>query len=322
MSSPTTAPRYSRHLLEEMPLLLPSQLLCNSIVSLHPFLPNPKNTNGFFSPLCCSSSTTTAAATAPTASTNAGAAPVIRKRKRYRKLCPGESKGIVEEMRFVTMRLYTNNNSSTTTTSNSNGNSGGDGDESGIEDNNNEFDDCDGVEETWMPTIEGFVKYLVDSELVFHTIERIVDESDNIAYTYFRQTGLERLESLSKDLEWLEQQGISIPEPSSPGVSYAQYLEELAEKSAPLFLCHFYNIYFAHISGGQVITKQVCEKLLEGKDLELCRWEGNVPELLKEVREKLNKLGEAWSRDEKNKCLRETTKSFKFLGQIVRLIIL
>lgn len=48
-----------------------------------------------------------------------------------------------------------------------------------------------------------------------------------------------------------------IPEASSPGVTYIKYLEELAESSPPLFLCHFYNIYFSHIAGGQVIAKQV-----------------------------------------------------------------
>lgn len=51
---------------------------------------------------------------------------------------------------------------------------------------------------------------------------------------------------------------MAIPEPSNPGVSYASYLQELAEKSAPLFLSHFYNVYFSHIAGGQVIAKQVC----------------------------------------------------------------
>ncbi|KAK3224039.1 hypothetical protein Dsin_011064 [Dipteronia sinensis] len=47
---------------------------------------------------------------------------------------------------------------------------------------------------------------------------------------------------VSKDLEWFSGQGVVIPEPSTPGVSYAKYLEELAERSAPLFLSHFYNI--------------------------------------------------------------------------------
>lgn len=188
------------------------------------------------------------------------------------------------------------------------------------EDNNDVGGGGGGV--TWQPIMDGFLKYLVDSKLVFNTVERIVDESSHVAYAYFRKTGLERSEGLEKDLEWLSQQGFAIPEPGSPGISYAKYLEELAEKSAPLFLCHFYNIYFAHVAGGQVIARQASEKLLEGRELEFYRWEGDVPELMKDVREKLNMLGEHWIRDEKNKCLKETTKSFRFLGQIVRLIIL
>lgn len=78
------------------------------------------------------------------------------------------------------------------------------------------------------------------------------------ADAYFRKTGLERSEAISRDIEWFRQQGVVIPEPDDPGVSYAKYLEELSEKSAPMFLCHFYNIYFSHIAGGQVIEKQVC----------------------------------------------------------------
>ncbi|KAF8029561.1 hypothetical protein BT93_E2087 [Corymbia citriodora subsp. variegata] len=173
--------------------------------------------------------------------------------------------------------------------------------------------------ETWIPSMEGFVQYLVNSKLVFDTVERIVDESSDVAYAYFTKTGLERSEGLSKDLEWFSQQNVAIPNPSNAGISYSKYLEELAEKSAPLFLSHFYNIYFSHIAGGQLIVNQ---KILEGRHLEFCQWEGDVHESLKGVREKLNMLGEHWSRDEKNKCLREATKCFRYMGQIVRLIIL
>ncbi|KAF8410028.1 hypothetical protein HHK36_002548 [Tetracentron sinense] len=274
------------------------------IVSHTTMKKNQRNRNGFFI-LCCSNSTDPT----PTATTSI-ASPVIRKRKRYRKMYPGESEGITEEMRFVAMKLRNVNGQN-------------------ISDNDDDDDDEEGVEslnpkdgETWQPSIEGFLKYLVDSKLIFDTLDRIVDESNDVAYAYFRKTGLERSEGLSKDLGWLSEQDIVIPEPSSPGISYAQYLEEIAEKSAPLFLCHFYNIYFAHIAGGQVIAKQVSEMLLEGRELEFYRWEGDVTVLWKDVREKLNKLGEHWSRDEKNRCLREATKSFRFLGQIVRLIIL
>ncbi|CAI8611122.1 unnamed protein product [Vicia faba] len=64
------------------------------------------------------------------------------------------------------------------------------------------------------------------------------------------------------------------------------------------------------------------KRLLEGTELEFCKWEGDVQEMLKDVPKKLNVLVEHWSRDEKNKSLRETKKSFQFIGHIVRFIIL
>ncbi|ONI33676.1 hypothetical protein PRUPE_1G440300 [Prunus persica] len=283
-------------------------------------------------PLCCSGSSTPAPMSTPpppisTASTGT-APPVVRRRMRYRKQYPGESKGITEEMRFVAMRLRNINGkklNDNDTQSEEDDDDDGDNDDNAPEENNSSESDVDGdggEAETWRPSMEGFLKYLVDSKLVFDTVERIVDDSNDVAYAYFRKTGLERSEGLSEDLEWFRQQGMVIPEPSGPGVSYAKYLEELADNSAPLFLCHFYNIYFSHIAGGQVIARQVSEKLLEGRELGFYTWEGDVQELLKGVREKLNKLGVHWTRDDKNKCLRETSKSFRYLGQIVRLIIL
>ncbi|KAL2538088.1 glyceraldehyde-3-phosphate dehydrogenase B [Forsythia ovata] len=186
--------------------------------------------------------------------------PVRRRRRRYRKQYPGEMKGITEEMRFVAMKLR-----------NSGKKKGEENlsvddkelEKNGEKEENSSLDkanyDSNRKGETWQPSMEGFLKYLVDSKLVFSTVERIVDESSDVSYVYFRKTGLERSECLSKDLDWFSRQGNSIPQPSNPGVTYAQYLEELAEKSPPLFLCHFYNIYFSHIAGGQVIAKQKLE---------------------------------------------------------------
>ncbi|XP_042494171.1 probable inactive heme oxygenase 2, chloroplastic [Macadamia integrifolia] len=269
--------------------------------------------NGLFIFCCSNSDNSSANGTAPTSTAVVPSPPpVIKKRKRYRKLYPGENEGIVEEMRFVAMRLRNNKGKPIST------------EEEEEEDSNKESEETeeDDVKDTWQPSMEGFLKYLVDSKLVFDTLDHVVEASDDVAYAYFRKTGLERSECLLKDLEWFAQQNIVIPEPSPPGVSYAKYLRELAEKSAPLFLCHFYNIYFAHIAGGQVIAKQVSEKLLEGRELEFFKWDGDVQEMLKDVRETLNKLGEHWIRDEKNRCLREAKKSFQFLGHIIRLIIL
>jgi heme oxygenase len=73
----------------------------------------------------------------------------------------------------------------------------------------------------------------------------------------FRNTGLERSEALKKDLKWFSDQGHTIPKPSSPGTTYASYIEELSEKNPQAFICHFYNVYFAHSAGGQKVGKKV-----------------------------------------------------------------
>lgn len=72
-----------------------------------------------------------------------------------------------------------------------------------------------------------------------------------------RNTGLERSEKLAKDLEWFEDQKRSIPEPSARGHSHARYLEQLSDKDPQAFICHFYNVYFAHSAGGPIIGRMV-----------------------------------------------------------------
>ncbi|XP_055801908.1 heme oxygenase 1, chloroplastic [Solanum dulcamara] len=213
--------------------------------------------------------------------------------KRY----PGEAKGFVEEMRFVAMKLHTKDQAK------------------------------EGEKETegqplakWEPSVEGYLKFLVDSKLVYDTLEKIVEKAPFPEYAEFRNTGLERSEVLAKDLEWFRQQGHAIPEPSTPGVSYARYLEELSEKDPQAFICHFYNTYFAHSAGGRMIGRKVAEKVLDKKELEFYKWDGDLSQLLQNVRDKLNKVAENWTREEKNHCLEETEKSFKFSGAILRLI--
>ncbi|AEC07873.1 Heme oxygenase 1 [Arabidopsis thaliana] len=172
-----------------------------------------------------------------------------KQKKRY----PGESKGFVEEMRFVAMRL--------------------------------------------------------------HTKDQAKEDAE------FKNTGLERAEKLSTDLEWFKEQGYEIPEPTAPGKTYSQYLKELAEKDPQAFICHFYNIYFAHSAGGRMIGRKVAERILDNKELEFYKWDGELSQLLQNVREKLNKVAEEWTREEKNHCLEETEKSFKYSGEILRLIL-
>ncbi|KAL3629572.1 Heme oxygenase 1 [Castilleja foliolosa] len=215
-------------------------------------------------------------------------------KKRY----PGESKGFVAEMRHVAMKLHTRDQSK-----------------------EGEKESQGPPVAKWDPSIEGYLKFLVDSKLVFDTLERIVDKAAIPVYAEFRNTGLERSESLEKDLEWFKQQGYAIPLPSSPGISYSQYLEKLSEKDPQAFICHFYNTYFAHTAGGRMIGRKVSETILNGKELEFYKWDGDLSQLLQNVRDKLNIVAENWIRDEKDHCLEETEKSFKFSGDILRLIL-
>lgn len=218
--------------------------------------------------------------------------------EKHKKRYPGEAKGFVEEMRFVAMKLHTKDQAK-----------------------EGEKEPQGKPVAKWEPTIEGYLKFLVDSKLVYDTLEKIVEKSPFPEYAEFRNTGLERSEPLAKDLEWFKEQGHAIPKPSTPGVEYAQYLEELSQKDPQAFICHFYNIYFAHSAGGRMIGKKVAEKILNKKELEFYKWDGDLSQLLQNVRDKLNRVAESWTREEKNRCLEETEKSFKFSGDILRLIL-
>ncbi|KAK4265196.1 hypothetical protein QN277_026279 [Acacia crassicarpa] len=213
----------------------------------------------------------------------------------------GESKGFVEEMKIASMKLHTKEQAK-----------GGEKRASQPEERS---------VAKWDPSIEGYLKFLLDSKLVFDTLDKIVDNADFPAYAEFRNTGLERSVSLAKDLEWFREQGHTIPEHSSPGLTYSQYLLELSAKDPQAFICHFYNIYFAHSAGGRMIGKKVAEKILNNKVLEFYKWEGQLSQLLQNVRDKLNKVTEGWTREEKTHCLDETEKSFKLSGEVLRLII-
>lgn len=233
--------------------------------------------------------------------------------KRRKKFYPGEDKGFVEEMRFVAMKLHTNRTVK----------QGEKAKEKAEEKAEAEPDD-DAQSQTagaWEPTIKCYLQFLVDSKLLHETLEAIIDRAPHSSYAEFRNTGLERSERLAKDLEWFLQQGHAIPDPRSPGINYSEYLEKIAEKDPPAFICHFYNIYFAHNAGGQMIGRQVAKKILDGRELEFYKCDGDLVKMLKDVKEKLNKVAEGWSREEKNRCLEETRKSFTYSGKIIRLII-
>ena len=60
-------------------------------------------------------------------------------------------------------------------------------------------------------------------------------------------------------------------------------VQRLAEEDPPAFLCHFYNIYFAHSAGGRMIGKKVSEMCLDGAQLQFYQYNGELKELLEKV---------------------------------------
>eukprot|EP00850_Spirogloea_muscicola_P012651 SM000082S22893 [mRNA] locus=s82:471914:474183:- [translate_table: standard] len=212
------------------------------------------------------------------------------------KFRPGSTKGFVEEMRIRAMKLHTKDQSK-------------DGER-----------DAQKPVAKWEPTREGYVQFLVDSKAVYDVMEEVVEKAAHPSYASFRNTGLERARALAKDLAWFQSEGMTIPEPSKAGLEYASLLRELSEKDPPAFLCHFYNVYFAHSAGGRMIGRKVAEMILDSRQLEFYKWEGELADLLAATKEKLNKAAEDWTREDKDHCLNETELSFKYSGNILRIL--
>ncbi len=61
--------------------------------------------------------------------------------------------------------------------------------------------------------------------------------------------------------------------------------------------------------------------LLDGRELEFYRYDGEVREKLDAVRDRLNEVAEAWTREEKDRCLNESEKSFAYSGGLLRTIV-
>jgi len=154
--------------------------------------------------------------------------------------------------------------------------------------------------------------------VVYECLEGIV--AREVDFENFRETGLERSAALAADLAWWESTFGSAPEaaPGGSGATYVEYLEALAVRDPPAFLCHFYNQYFAHTAGGRMIGNQMSDKLLDGKDLEFYQWDGDLAEMMAQVKADINRVAEGWSEEQRQHCLEETEKSFKMSGQLLQ----
>ena len=176
----------------------------------------------------------------------------------------------------------------------------------------------------WEPTASGYLSFLVESLAVYEAMEDVVRAPENAeTYGKFKDNGLERSEALRNDIKYMEERfGLRRVEATGAGAEYAALLRELAKTSPPEFICHYYNVYFAHSAGGRMIGRKVSEMILDGKELEFYEWKknGGMEASLTRVRNLLNETAEQWTREEKDRCLEETGKSFQLSGQLLRLI--
>lgn len=177
----------------------------------------------------------------------------------------------------------------------------------------------------WEYTLEGFMRYLSECVLVYDVLESITqntnDGKGSKLYRCIQRTGLERLEYLKKDIEWIEAAyGIKAPAPQNegPGASYARYLMTIAE-DAPAFVCHYYNVYFAHAAGGRMIGKQVADQVLDGRfsELNFYRYDRSVKSIVRDTKAALNNFADSWTTEQKESCKDETVEAFKYTGDLL-----
>jgi len=172
------------------------------------------------------------------------------------------------------------------------------------------------------PTLEGYLRYLVDSRAIFSTMEDIVKEKAELSLLL--ENGLERAGALEKDIayiESLEVQPVAVEGEASPGSDYSAYLKTLSQENLPGFICHYYNTYFAHTAGGRMIGKAVSDRILDGRKLDFYHdYPEPVSKLSKRVKDSLEDIAREWSEEEKGKCVGETGKAFQYAGQVMRQI--
>jgi len=170
----------------------------------------------------------------------------------------------------------------------------------------------------WEPGRTEYLQFLVDSRAVYSCFEELIRTNDELAS--YRESGLERESALDADIAWFADQGLETPAVGKFGSDYVELLQEMASAGRwEAFTCHFYNFYFAHTAGGRMIGKMMAEKLLDGRTLEFYQWGGEEPKeaLLPDLRDKIDAIADAWSREQKDACLAETASSFKSGGAVL-----
>lgn len=89
-----------------------------------------------------------------------------------------------------------------------------------------------------------------------------------------------------------------------------RFLLKAAKEDPPVFICHFYNFYFAHTAGGRMIGSKISSMILDNANLQFYQYDGDYKPYLENVRDSINTIADDWTRESKDHCLEETKNSF------------
>lgn len=173
--------------------------------------------------------------------------------------------------------------------------------------------------DAWYPSKTDFLQFLVDSRAVYHYFEnQLVNDPDHPLFEPFRNTGLERLDALDRDIDYLNALGVSVDGPTEAATRYVDYLQALIQREPESVLCHWYNYYFAHSAGGRMIGRLMQDRLFGGRHFAFYEWDGDVKQILAKVRVVIDQVASKWSRDTKDTCLKETGLAFGYSGTVLQ----
>ena len=173
------------------------------------------------------------------------------------------------------------------------------------------------VVEQWQTTKEDVLQFLTDSHVVYEAYEKILQSKDELAP--LRNSGMERVDGLKKDIAFIgSTYGLKAPAPSVAATEYAGFLNTI---ETSVFVCHFYNYYFAHTAGGRMIGQSVMDSVFGGHLFEFYKWDRDVKEILTEVKAKIDGIADKWTRAQKDASLDATPVTFSKSGALLRALV-
>lgn len=161
------------------------------------------------------------------------------------------------------------------------------------------------------PSFAGYLRYLEESRVVFHTFEELSPRFG------LHGSGMERTLAISADLERLRPGGgggLHRAPTSAQAREYVTLLRLLAHTSPARFACHWYQWHFAWGAGGRLVGD-----LVEKRAGKLACYD-YPPEAAAAARRKLEALAAGFSPEERCACVDEVPDAFGRIAALLALI--